>query len=273
MTKADASLSGVSETALLTLNVRAQEARRPDAIISDPMAIELIDSIDYDYGKFGLSAHQDIALRAIAFDNNAKRYLARYPKATVVALAEGLQTSFWRLEEAGVGQEFRWLTVDLPPIISLREQLLPHSPRISVCAQSALDFSWMDHVDPADGVFVTTEGLLMYLQPEQALGLISECARRFPGGQMMFDMPPPWFTYIARRGFPTSLRYKVPPMPFGMSVDEIAKLVDDIPGIRAVHDLPLPRGRGSMLNMVMWTIQRLPIFDRARPSLTLLEFE
>ena len=122
----------------------------------------------------------------------------------------------------------------------------------------------MDRVDPADGVFVTTEGLLMYVQPEQALGLISECARRFPGGQMMFDMPPPWFTFVARRGIRTSLRYKVPPMPFGMSVDEIAKLVDTIPGIQAVHDLPLPRGRGSILNMALWTMQRLPIFDRVR---------
>lgn len=31
-------LTGVSETALLTLNARAAEARRRDAIIDDPMA-------------------------------------------------------------------------------------------------------------------------------------------------------------------------------------------------------------------------------------------
>ena len=48
----------------------------------------------------------------------------------------------------------------------------------------------MDDVDPAQGVFITAEGLLMYLQPDEALGLIKECARRFPGGQMMFDLPP-----------------------------------------------------------------------------------
>jgi O-methyltransferase involved in polyketide biosynthesis len=76
------------------------------------------------------------------------------------------------------GHEFHWLTVDLPPIIELRRRLLPRSARISVRAQSALDFSWMDAIDPAQGVFVTAEGLLMYLQPDQALGLIEECARR-----------------------------------------------------------------------------------------------
>ena len=30
----------------------------------------------------------------------------------------------------------------------------------------------------------------MYLQPEQALGLIGECAERFPGGRLLFDLPP-----------------------------------------------------------------------------------
>ena len=40
----------------------------------------------------------------------------------MVALAEGLQTSFYRLDAAGVGHEFRWLTVDLPPMIELAPQ-------------------------------------------------------------------------------------------------------------------------------------------------------
>ena len=58
-------LSGVSETALLTLNARAREARRRDPIIDDPMAIALVDSIDFDFAKFG-PTRQDFALRARA---------------------------------------------------------------------------------------------------------------------------------------------------------------------------------------------------------------
>jgi O-methyltransferase involved in polyketide biosynthesis len=266
-------LTGISETALLTLRARANEARRPDALIDDPMAIRLMDSIDYDFSKFGRVSRQDIALRALAFDNNARRYVAAHPRAIVVALAEGLQTSFWRLDEMDFGHEFRWLTVDLPPIIELRRRLLPRSPRISVRAQSALDFSWMDAVDPAQGVFVTAEGLLMYLQPDQAMGLIEECARRFGGGQLMFDLPPPWMPALTRHGFRTSLRYRVPPMPFSLSVAEIADLLKTIPGIRAVHDTPLPRGRGPVFDLLMWTLQRLPLFDPVRPAFTLLEFD
>lgn len=45
----------------------------------------------------------------------------------------------------------------------------------------------MDRIDASDGVFITAEGLLMYLQPDEAMGLITECAKRFPGGRMFFD--------------------------------------------------------------------------------------
>ena len=146
--KADGTvLTGVSETALLTLRVRANEARRPDSIIDDPMAIELADSIDYDFAKFGFSRRQDMAMRALAYDRYTRRYLTDHPKATVVALAEGLQTSFYRLEVADVGDQFQWLTVDLPPMVELRRKLLPASDRVRMCAQSALDFSWMDEVE------------------------------------------------------------------------------------------------------------------------------
>jgi O-methyltransferase involved in polyketide biosynthesis len=271
--KADGTvLTGVSETALLTLRVRANEARRPDSIIDDPMAIELADSIDYDFAKFGFSRRQDMAMRALAFDRTTRRYLADHPRATVVALTEGLQTSFYRLDAAGAGDQFQWLTVDLPPMVELRRKLLPASDRVRMCAQSALDFSWMDEVEPEHGVFITTEGLLMYLAPDEALQLIAECANRFPGGQLMFDLPPPLFASWARRGMRTSLRYRVPPMPFTLSVSEVADLVNTIPGIRAVHDLPYPAGRGKVLNALMWTAQRIPLLDPVRPVLTLLEF-
>jgi O-methyltransferase involved in polyketide biosynthesis len=271
--KADGTvLTGVSETALLTLRVRANEARRPDSIIDDPMAIELADSIDFDWAKFGFARRQDMAVRALGFDRHTRRYLIDHPQATVVALAEGLQTSFYRLDSSGIGDQFRWLTVDLPPMINLRRKLLPPSDRVQLCAQSALDYTWMDRVEDEHGVFITAEGLMMYLQPDEALGLIAECAKRFPGGQMMFDLPPSGFAALSRRGMRTSLRYRIPPMPFSLTVNEVANLVNTVPGIRAVHDLPHAAARGKVLNAMMWTAQRLPLLDPVRPLLVLLEF-
>jgi hypothetical protein len=70
----------------------------------------------------------------------------------------------------------------------------------------------------------------------------------------------------------TTLRYRVPPMPFSLSVSEAANLVNDVPGIRAVHDVAPAPGRGKAFNAVMWTAQRVPMFDTVRPLYTLLEF-
>ncbi|MBS9534742.1 class I SAM-dependent methyltransferase [Mycobacterium sp. M1] len=264
-------LTGVSETALLTLNSRAREARRPDRILDDPRAVALVDSIDFDFAKFG-TTRQDMALRSLAFDGQTRGYLQQHPKATVVALAEGLQTSFWRLDAAIPNAQFRWLTVDLEPMIDVRSKLLPSSPRVSLCAQSALDYSWMDKVDTADGVFITAEGLLMYLQPEESMGLIAECARRFPGGAMMFDVPPSLFGWLLRRGVRTSMRYTAPPMPFTLSAAEAANLVNTVPGVRAVRDIPLPLGRGLIFNTLLSASHWFRPLDELRPSFTLLEF-
>ena len=264
-------LTGVSETALLTLNGRAHQARHRDAIIDDPMAIMLVDAIDFDFGKFGRKG-QEMALRSLAFDRAAVRYLSEHPSATVVALAEGLQTSFWRLSAALPDAEFRWITIDFAPIIHLRERLLPASPRITNHAQSALDYAWMDRVDTSNGVFITAEGLLMYLQPDEAMGLITECARRFPGGQMIFDLPPVLVKKFAPKGMRASRRYRVPPMPFSLSASQLADLAGTVPGIRAVHDLPMPKGRGLMFEKLFPAFWQLKPTKQFRGAYTLLEF-
>ncbi len=271
--KIDASaLAGVSETALLTLNGRAYQARHPHAIIDDPMAVQVVDSIDFDFDKFGKRKGQEMALRSLAFDRATKSFLAQHPDATVVALAEGLQTTFFRLDAAIPNARFRWVSVDLEPIIALRKRVLPESPRITTLAQSALDYSWMDAVDPSNGVLITAEGLLMYLQPDEAMGLITACANRFPGGQMIFDLPPVMVKKFAPKGMRSSSRYRVPPMPFSLSAAQLADLVHTVPGIKAVHDLPMPQGRGFFFEKVFPAFWGFKPLKNYRGAYTLLEF-
>lgn len=264
-------LDGVSATTLWTLHNRGTEAKRSDGVIRDPWAVTLLDAIEYDYLRFG-RPNQSHALRAVAFDAAAEAYLRAHPNASVVALAEGLQTSFWRLERTGATAGSSWYSIDLPPVMDLRRQLLPTNDRIVDLAQSALDRSWMDHVDSTNGVFITAEGLLMYLEPKDALGLIADCAARFPGGQMMFDSVPAWFSAKTLKGFKLSDRYLAPPMPFGQSADDSLAMAGTLPGVRMARDVALPAGRG------LWRVASLPAMDgvgvlrRNRPSITLLEF-
>ena len=264
-------LTGVSETALLTLHGRAYQASRPVPIIDDPMAIRLAESIDFDFEKFGRKG-QEMALRSLAVDQCAIKYRTKHPAATVVALAEGLQTSFWRLNGALPHAQFHWLSIDFGPVIELRKRLLPHSERITLLAQSALDYRWIDMVDSSNGVFITAEGLLMYWQPEEAMGLIAECAKRFPGGQMFFDLPPTIVKKVAPKGLRSSKRYRVPPMPFSLSVPQLASLSNTMPGVRAVHDVPMPKGRGLFFDTLFPAFWNFGPIKPFRGAYTLLEF-
>jgi O-methyltransferase involved in polyketide biosynthesis len=265
-------LQGVSATTLWTLHNRGTEAKRSDGVIRDPWAVTLLDTIEYDYLKFG-RPNQSHGLRAVAFDGATRRYLSEHPKASVVALAEGLQTSFWRLERSGVLDGSTWYSIDLAPVVELRRHLLPSDDRIVTLAQSALDRSWMDRVDATNGVFITAEGLLMYLEPRDALGLIADCAARFPGGRMMFDSIPRWFSHRTLKGFKLSSRYLSPPMPFGQSADQALAIAGTVDGVRTARDVALPPGRG------LWRVASAPALDRIgpvrrnRPSITLLEFK
>ena len=51
MTRIDPGLEGVPETLLWTLHHRALEARRPDAVLRDPLAVELAERIDCPFAE------------------------------------------------------------------------------------------------------------------------------------------------------------------------------------------------------------------------------
>jgi O-methyltransferase involved in polyketide biosynthesis len=260
-------LTAISETALLTLHQRATEAARPDGIIEDPLAITLRDGLGYDYHHFGRT-HQATALRALAFDIASRRYLHTHHRASVVALAEGLQTSFWRLDNG----ELTWLSVDLEPIVALRQQLLPTSERLRYLAQSALDHSWMDQVDATNGVLITAEGLFQYLEHEAVFDLIAACAARFPGGQLIFDSVPRFLSrYSQRRGIRLSKQYTAPPMPFSFTADRYDEL-RAIPGVRAVHEVEMPAGRGKLLSRAAAVVYRSRSLERFRAPTNVIEF-
>ncbi|MFT3898879.1 MAG: class I SAM-dependent methyltransferase [Gordonia sp. (in: high G+C Gram-positive bacteria)] len=206
------SLQGVSATTLWTLRNRAVEAARPDGVLHDPLAVELYETIDYDYDKFGKPS-QSHALRAIAVDRATRDHLDRYPGAAVVNLGEGLQTSFWRIADPRV----RWVSVDLEPVMAVRRELLPREKQIIECPISALDRSWFDTVPDDQPPLIIAEGLFMYFTPDEVWPLMTAMSTRFPGGSLWFDSIPSWFSKKTLEGMNLTERYRTPPMPFSLT--------------------------------------------------------
>jgi O-methyltransferase involved in polyketide biosynthesis len=265
-------LEGVPETLLWTLYHRASEARRGDAVLCDPMAVELLDRADFPFEQrfgpatAGLSQWQ--ALRALTFDRQVERFLAKHPDGTVVALGEGLETQFWRVDNGRV----RWLTVDLPEAIEVRTRLLPAGERQDLLACSALDPLWIDRIDGTRGVLVTAQGLLMYLEPDDARRVIGMCASSIPGGAFVFDAVPRWLSERSRSGkLGAPGRWQPPPWKWWIDADETRALLEN-QYIAELETLRLPRGRGLLMGYAVPVAGSIPGLRAAFLSIMLARF-
>jgi len=267
--KVSPNIAGVSETMLWSLHSRASEARLPDALLVDPESLRIRSAIDYDFDRhFGTPAGS-LAVRAARIDQALREWLARHPDGTVVSLGEGLETQSRRVDNG----RMRWVSVDLPDAIRLREQFLPASDRFRHLAISALDPAWMASIDPSAEVFIIAQGLLMYLPPDRVRFLLCAIAERFPGSELVFDSIPRWFSQLTLLGLRQTPHYRLPPMPWGINRDELA------PTLRAWHpglsevtllDYGMPRGLPRVLGgMIDRTLLRHEVPSLAHVAIAL----
>ncbi|MEV0831447.1 class I SAM-dependent methyltransferase [Nonomuraea rubra] len=210
MEKAD--FTGVEQTMLATLYLRAWESRSKDSILRDHVAAELVDRLDYDFSKLmphgGAGNRFMLALRAKQLDEWATDFLGRHPDAVVLHLGCGLDSRAFRLDlPAGV----RWFDVDLPAVIDLRRKLYPEPDWYRTIGTSVTAPAWLEAIPAGRPVLVIAEGLLMYLTEDDNKLLLQQIADRFPTGELLLDGFAPWVIRmtqrmaktLARRGYPS----------------------------------------------------------------------
>jgi O-methyltransferase involved in polyketide biosynthesis len=180
-------LHGAQETMLATLYGRALDSRSPRSILHDTEAERAVRRIDYDFGRTGMTATTaaGVALRARQLDAWTAEFLAARPESTVLHLACGLDTRVHRLAPP---PSVRWIDVDYPEVVELRERLLPRPEGdYRAVGASVTEGGWLEEV-PADRPAVAVfEGLTMYLRKEDGRRLIERITGRFPRGQLLFD--------------------------------------------------------------------------------------
>jgi O-methyltransferase involved in polyketide biosynthesis len=256
-------LDGVPETMLWALHNRATEAMRRDGVLTDPECLRIYRSLAYDFhGHFGTPTGS-LAMRAAAIDRALRTWLDAHPSGFVVSLGEGLETQRGRVDNG----RMRWLSVDLPEAIRLREQFMPPTDRCRHMEASALDLRWMNAVDPSQGVFIVAQGLLMYLEPAGVRTLLLSIAERFPGACLVFDVVPKWFSRMTLRGLQKTARYRLPPMPWGIDRDELrATLLGWHPRLSRVAFLDYGSPRG-LPRLIEQTMRLIPAVRHGLPSL------
>ncbi|HEY9141333.1 MAG TPA: class I SAM-dependent methyltransferase [Bryobacteraceae bacterium] len=178
-------LGPVEETLLVPLYMRALESRRKRPILNDPKAADMVDSIDWDFQRFGQRWRVfGCALRSAMFDVLVADFLRSHPEGTVVEIGAGLNTRFERLDNGRV----HWFDLDLPDVVELRRKFFTDTARRVTLAGSVLDPDWIEMVRRSPGpYFFVAETVFIYLEERQVKAALSQIARNFPGAGIALD--------------------------------------------------------------------------------------
>jgi O-methyltransferase involved in polyketide biosynthesis len=200
-------LSQVSRTAILLLICRAVESEKNKAEFDDPMAVlslerlismaseedrRWIDKHKRKYEGIGERDARSGTQRGKSIDSIANRFITGHPNCTVINLACGFDTRFWRIEN----KKCSYIEIDLPEVIKLKKELLKDQLGYEVIGCSALDTSWIDQVTRQGNTdfLLIAEGLFMWFPHPDAARLFREMGERFTRSQLVLDMVPEKYT-------------------------------------------------------------------------------
>lgn len=191
------SLDGVSETLLMTLYVRARESQRPDAMLKDDRAVEMVNQLACDFSRLRMQRHDEIAviMRMRKFDDHVRDFLARNPDGVVVHIGCGLDTRFERVDNGQV----EWFDLDIPNVMKLRRKLIENeNRRYHILATSVFDDGWVSEVSrykPRRFLFLA-EGVLPYFEEVHVKALFLKLREFFPGSELVCDAHTPFVVWV-----------------------------------------------------------------------------
>jgi O-methyltransferase involved in polyketide biosynthesis len=200
-------LSQVSRTAILLLICRAVESEKDPAAFKDPMAVlalERLISIASADDRSWIIRHKRMyegmhardaksgTQKGKVFDRAANRFIAENPGCTVINLACGFDTRYWRINN----EKCSYIELDLPEVIALKREILKEDPGYELIGCSVLDTAWIDQVTSSGntGFLLLAEGLFMWLPRQDATRLLQEIAVRFNRSQLVIEMVPEKYT-------------------------------------------------------------------------------
>ncbi len=188
----------IEETLVLPLWGRAYETQKKTPRLIDKKAVEIIEGLNYDFSEIektqSMSQHGWVA-RSLHTDNMAHEFIKKHPKATIVNIGCGLDTTFSRIDNG----EILFYELDLPNVIDLRKQFYEESERHRNIASSFLDTKWFDKINIRDGLLFLAGGVFYYFEEEQIKDFFIAVADYFKACDLYFDSLSPMGIKFAKK--------------------------------------------------------------------------
>ncbi|MFL5576429.1 MAG: class I SAM-dependent methyltransferase [Gemmatimonadaceae bacterium] len=208
-------IRNVSDTARWVAVYRAMETERSDAIFHDPFARRLAGERGeriVDELRRGRESAWAMIVRTAVFDEVILDVIRNGGATHVINLAAGLDARPWRLS---LPPSLHWIDVDLPAILEYKAEVIgdarPHCRYEAVpadltdpAARAAL-LARLGEEAAGGQALVVTEGLLIYLTPEQVGALARDLHAVPPLRWWLIDLATPDLLRMLSRDWGSTL--------------------------------------------------------------------
>lgn len=257
-------LTGSAETMLQSFYARAKYSRKKNAKFYDAKAIELVDKIDYDFSKAEKDSTMSngVIARTIVFDELVKDFINKNPDCTVVNIACGLDTRFYRMDNGRI----IWYNVDLPETIEVRDAIYHESGRVSTIGISATDPAWADKVTKRGKMLFIIEGLSMYLTSDENAQMLLIIRDKFDNATVLMEcLAKKW---VNKEHTEKSIQDTGAKFVFGADTfDDLGKAAD---GFRCIKNDNIIRGMTEIMP-ILKPFRNLPLIKKVTQKILIFE--
>jgi methyltransferase (TIGR00027 family) len=215
-------IRSISDTALWSAVHRARESERGDALFRDPFARRLAGPRGEEIAQtlsMGGPDSWSWATRTILYDEFIRDSI-NHGADTVVNLAAGLDARPYRM---AFPPSLQWVEVDLPDILAYKEATLAHEKPSCSVERVSLDLSDVGARrelfgklgEKAKYALIMTEGLLIYLSPEEVASLARDLAEPSSFRRWAVDLASPGLLELIQRKANPKLEEAGVPLKFG----------------------------------------------------------
>ena len=215
-------IRNISDTANWAAVYRARETERPDALFRDPLARRLAGERGEQI--FATLPDKDRhswawVMRTYLFDHFVGEQV-KQGVDMVINLAAGLDARPYRMS---LPASLKWIEVDLPEILTYKEDILKGERPNCVLERVRLDLSNVDARRAlleqvgrrARRALIITEGLLIYLSPEEVAALARDLASPRPFQDWALDLASPGLLRMMQKQMGSHLNRARAPFKFG----------------------------------------------------------
>jgi methyltransferase (TIGR00027 family) len=222
MSQGEPPIRNISDTANWAAVYRARETERPDALFRDPFARRLAgERGEQIFATMPAKHRQSWAwvIRTFLFDQFVADQI-RQGADMVVNLAAGLDARPYRMS---LPASLKWVEVDLPGILTYKEDILRQEKPACVLERVRLDLANADARRAlfeelgrrAQKALIITEGLLIYLSGDDVGALARDLALPRANQRWILDIASPGLLRMLQKNLGSQLNRASAPFKFG----------------------------------------------------------